>query len=132
MVGLEPLEDKPAEVPDPDAFVPSQEAVPAAALEIEKGNLTSLGEEPEGESMDLAALQAQLNADAAAAEAVSDDAPPTMTLGDDIASTQETAAVRPNGAHVPNFSPTGARAWRGCEPMTGDVDITKLVEEFAS
>lgn len=132
MVGLERLKDAPAEVPDPDQFVPSQEAVPAAALEIEKGNVTSLGDDIEGESMDLAQLQAQLNADAAAAELGASDAPPTMTLEPDIASTQETPAVRPNGAYVPNYSPTGASAWRGCEPMTVDADITKLVEEFAS
>ena len=133
MVGLKPIAGK-APVAVPDDFVPSQEAVPAAALEIERGNIQSLGDEMQGESVSLADLQAQLNADAAAAEAPAEEPPPpTMMLSpQDIATTQETPAVPRNGAQLADYPKTGASAWRGCEPMTGDADITKLVEEFAS
>jgi hypothetical protein len=134
MVGLERLK-KALKIKDAD-FVPGQDGVPAAALEIERGNVTSL-EDDGHESMDLAALQAQLNADAAAAEGLGDeesaaDAPTMMFSADDIATTQETPAVKRNGAVIPTFKKTGASAWRGCEPIVGDADITKLVEEFAS
>ena len=131
MVGLEKVQVTPEEIPDD--FEPSQEAVPAAALEIERGNIQSLGDEPEGEAFSLADLQAQLNADAELAEAGA-SGPPTMSMKEiDLASTQETpAAVRTNGASIAEFPATGARAWRGCEPLSGDADITQLVEEFAS
>jgi hypothetical protein len=51
----------------------------------------------------------------------------------DIATTQETPAVKPAalGQVTVDYPETGARAWRGCEPMKGDADITKLVEAFA-
>lgn len=141
MVGLEPRADKDAAAVADD-FVPSQDIVPAAALEIERGNLQALGNEPEGESMDLAALQAQLNADAAAMEAAQDEAPPTMMLSSqDIAVTQETPAVpRASGIlrvadkgapRALEFPRTGARAWRGCAPSKQELDITQLVEAFA-
>lgn len=134
MVGLEPQGGAAAV---PDDFVPSQELVPSAALEIERGNLQALGDEPEGESMDLAALQAQLNADAAAMEeAAQDEAPPTMMLTpQDIAVTQETRAVARSGGpqvtHSLELPRTGARAWRGCAPSTKELEITQLVEAFA-
>lgn len=128
MVGLEPIVDPNAVVADD--FVPSQEAVPAAALEIERGNITALDDGMDGQAFSLADLQAQLNADAAAAEA--DDSPPTMAIAaPDIATTQETPAIKPNGLRLPTYPKTGAVAWRGCEPMSGDADITQLVEEFA-
>lgn len=135
MVGLESAGGAP-EVEVADDFVPSQEAVPAAALEVEKGNLDALGIEPMGESVGLAELQAQLNADAEAMGAddgEEPDAPTMMLTPDDIATTQEVASVprpsiRPNGAN--DYPKTGTKAWRGCNAPHGDLDITGLVEEF--
>jgi hypothetical protein len=142
MVGLDPGEKKPvAELPDD--FVPSQEAVPAAALEVEKGNLDALGMEPMGESVGLAELQAQLNADAAAMEAdeADDDAgAPTMMISpNEIASTQQVMAVPRPSTSMKSLAPksngvdfpaTGSKAWRGCNPPMVDLDITELVEDF--
>ena len=132
MVGLERLK-KPVKVKDAD-FVPGQDGIAAAALEVEKGNVSALGDEPDGaESMDLAALQAQLNADAAAMDAAQggEDAPTMMLDPSDISITQETPAIKRNGSAAPTWKSTGATAWRGCDPIVGDADITKLVEEYA-
>lgn len=175
MVGLNRLTTKaPAAVEDD--FVPSQDAVPAAALEIERGNVTSLGEGHDGPSFGLAELQAQLNADAAAMEAAtgaggedSEELPTIalslndVSLGDlspgdaaassDVSSTQQQPAIKLRGLPKPdvsrrdegqqvarrderqqvgqaNYPRTGTSAWRGCDAIKGDADITKLVEAF--
>lgn len=136
LVGLDPTGER--DVSEVEDFVPSQEAVPAAALEIERGNLDAFAmAQPEGEAVDLRALQEQLNRDAAAAEGAQETAePPTMTLTmDDVAATQQVQAVRapkPNGSATPDYPRTGARAWRGCEPPRDDLDIVNLVEKYAT
>jgi hypothetical protein len=151
MVGLEPL-DKPEKV-EPTEFEPSQDLVPAAALELEQGggNIEELlGDQPEGEAVGLAELQAQLNRDAAKAEAAAeppseaqDDAAPTIMLTpDEVGDTIQTRSIpKPRSKRVAapvtkprdnviDFPTTGASAWRGCEEPTGDLNIVSLVEEF--
>ena len=141
MVGLE-REGGPKDISEVevDDFMPSQEAVPAAALEIERGNLDAFAmAEPEGEAVDLRELQAQLARDAAAAEGAGEeeeeDAPTMMMTMDDAAITQQLKAVKPsaaNGSAVVEYPRTGAQAWRGCEPPRDDLDIVNLVEKFAA
>lgn len=139
MVGLQRLGVS-AEVAVDD-FVPSQEAVPAAALEIERGIVTSLGDGHDGPSIGLAELQAQLNADAAAMEAAEageeeSEELPTMAISlEEVSATQQTPAIMLRGLKKPevgrtNYPRTGTLAWRGCDAIRGDADITKLVEAF--
>lgn len=135
-VGLERVGAAP--LPDVDEFVPSQEAVPAAALEIERGNLDAFTmQEPEGESLDLAKLKEQLARDAAAAG--EEESAPSLDAADDVAATMQMRSIPSRS--VPAATPaaattdhpkTGARAWRGCEPSREDLDLTKLVEAFAA
>lgn len=153
MVGLEPKEDVEPEVPDD--FEPAQQAVPAAALQVEKGEADIedlIGSQPEGQAVGLDELQAQLNADAekadqaAGAPSQHDDEgdAPTMMLSGDIGDTIQTKSIpkpsvpRPSssaGAAAPSnvieFPDTGASAWRGCNESDEDLDIVPLVEEFA-
>lgn len=146
LVGLEPVGDVEIEISEDD-FVPSQEAVPAAALEVERGNLDALaGAEPEGEHVGLAELQAQLNADAEKADAATSGgrpvpsrpstskSAPNLTISADIATTQQMSTLEPasrNGSPVAEYPKTGASAWRGCERPPQELDIVNLVEEFA-
>lgn len=136
-VGLERVGAPPP--PEVDDFVPSQEAVPAAALEIERGNLDAFAmAEPEGESLDLAKLKEQLALDAAAAG--EEDSAPTLAVSasDDIGTTMKMQSVPSrvprNGTQGGDgeYPKTGARAWRGCEPSREDLDIINLVEVFAA
>ncbi len=144
MVGLEPIGG--VEVSEVD-FVPSQEAVPAAALEIERGNLDAIAalEGPGGDAVDLATLQAQLNADAAAFEAGEDDddaAPTTMLSADDIGLTQQSPSVpaaavlsRRTGSSPgtkTEFPSTGVAAWRGVAAKREDDDFVAMVEKQLS
>lgn len=137
MVGLDPAGAPKDEVDVDEDFVPSQEAVPAAALEIERGNLDAIAslDTPGGEAVDLAALQAQLNADAAAMESEVDDAPTMMMTTADIHDTQQMRPIpaptlKRNGAPRIDVPVTGVLAWRGVEKPREELEIVTLVEKY--
>jgi len=146
MVGLEPLNTGEVII-DEDEFAPGQDRVPASALEMER-NPEAFAIDPDlGESVDLAKLQAALNADAAAAEAAdsglgddSDPDEPTMmieasavppkTLGLPPRVTAPVPAPRAAPSSEFEIPRTGTRAWDGCFASKEDLSLTQLVEAF--
>lgn len=141
MVGLDPLEDgADVEAPDPDEFAPSQDRVPAQALQIEQGiEPVDMGDA--GEHVDLSKLKEQLQADAAKADAASgapesevEDVAPTMVARpEDLAVkvSRDAKERPPSGAfRLPTYSDTGVTAYRGLEPTREDLAIDGLVEAF--
>lgn len=134
MVGLAP-ESAPAEV-DVDAFDPGQDRVPSSALEMEKNPEAFAIDPGMGEAVDISKLKERLGSISEAADAPS---PTMMVTPEEIQAAmlkdaeQVTAPVRvpaPKSSSPLNFSPTGAQAWKGCQPMKEDVSITSLVEAF--
>lgn len=144
--GLDPLgADADVETPDPDEFAPSQDRVPAQALQIEQGiepdELSGIG----GEHVDLSQLQNALKEDAAAAEAVAsgqadgpssdvEEVAPTMVaspetlqkaVGRDLRSRPTSGTFR-----LPTYADTGIRAFRGLDATRDDLAVVELVEQF--
>lgn len=148
MVGLEPLNTGEVVV-DEEEFSPGQDRVPSSALEMEQ-NPEAFDIDPGmGESVDLASLQAALNADAAAAEAAEAAKSSKGTLADDSDADQPTMMITPEELDGPKIAPpkmspprmalptgmleiprTGTRAYEGCFAPKEDLSLTAIVEAF--
>lgn len=141
-VGLEPLaDDAEVEAPDPEEFAPSQDRVPAQAIELEQGGIDpdeigGIG----GEHVDLSKLKEALKDDAKAAEAGAaassdvEEVAPTMVASPEDLQKAVGRDARPRPAsgtfRLPSYSDTGARAYRGLDELGEDLSVDGLVEQF--